>query len=857
MVSRFFSLFVLVFMFFNIEFCFARTEDNRAIIPTNIKKPIEERFVDYSRLLSGEKLYLHTDREVYNVGDTVWIKGYLRNASRLSEFKECNYIYVEIISSMWEMSFVKGKPVLTDRVRKRVKIKRDSDGSFIGYLPLDEDVNTGLATIRAYSYWMMNSDLYTLYHKNIEIRNPMKDHFAEVLKKGEVDDPYVYQEYGMDNPFKKELFKVNSKRETDLDIQFLPESGAYVYGCESVIGVKALNGLGMGVKIHGKVFADDRELSSFSTNDMGMGCFRLMVPSGTRKLKAVCESEIESFEYEVDLPSPKKSSVVINLSVADDCAEFVVRNVDVRLPDSVYVVIYDKEQITHKSLLVGNCVETKVKYAELHNGINNVAVVDDKGNVYAQRPFFVYPDKKSTVLVESDKLSYGKREKISLLLNLTDDEGAPIKGDFSLSVTDAEYAPYSGDGHNIASYFYLGSELQGYVEKPQYYFNDSIPISQRRKDLDCLLMTQGWKYYDLEKILKEQTIMPRFGREYTQSISGYVLGVIGKARHSLLCFVAQSIGYSQIADLDSTAYFALNGLDFPDGTQFLVGAQGKRGLLKKWYTPVLAPEYYPAMYKHTDYLTFRGYDQAYANNAIQSYSTNGGTLSYMLTPSRIIATRNISPYPDDSFRPDQYRGEKALVPYADLDIVTYIATTCPGVRISNGQLVSYKTAIGSNMQRGSSKMPVLIYLNGFPATQKEIEGYMVSELEAFAIVSGNGAAKYQIASSENLDYTLSPRVTVFLKTKFPVRGASNVITDRPMGWIKPAAMYEPKYDTPESKKIFEPMRPTIHWDPKIEVENGKAFVNFYTSDHNGPYLVIVEGISDRGDFIFQTKFINK
>ena len=62
-------------------------------------------FIQYSKLLSPEKVYLHTDREVYNLGDTIWFKGYLQNASASQEYPERNYIYVDISSPKWETDY--------------------------------------------------------------------------------------------------------------------------------------------------------------------------------------------------------------------------------------------------------------------------------------------------------------------------------------------------------------------------------------------------------------------------------------------------------------------------------------------------------------------------------------------------------------------------------------------------------------------------------------------------------------------------------------------------------------------------------------------------------------------------------
>ncbi len=108
------------------------------------------KFALYSQLLSPEKLYLHTDREQYKSGDTIWFKGYLTNNSKLYEYPISNFIYVELFSSMVEKDYNKGTYVEDSKLRKRVKIKRDSSG-FSGYLPIPSDLTSGIATLRGYT----------------------------------------------------------------------------------------------------------------------------------------------------------------------------------------------------------------------------------------------------------------------------------------------------------------------------------------------------------------------------------------------------------------------------------------------------------------------------------------------------------------------------------------------------------------------------------------------------------------------------------------------------------------------------------------------------------------------------------
>ena len=815
---------------------------------------VNRRFDDYARLLSPEKLYLHTDREIYNIGDTLWFRGYLENVAEQAEYPVCNYLYVELFSGKWERDRWMGTTDNKVRMRTRVKVKRDADGHFTGYLPLTEDLNTGLATLRAYSYWMLNGDPAYMFSKNLELRNPMKDSFVEGLLKAEYADQQTYDEIGVRNPFRHDILKKEPKRsEANLDLQFLPESGRYLAGRPAVMAVKAVGPDGLGVPVSGEVTADGVPLASFETNALGMGKFELTVPEGTKELKAVAETQIETFQYEASLPLPEKKAVTLRVAPDTVGVSLFVADAGLDLPEETFLVIYDRSGIVLQSAYAECGAGKRVPYDELRPGINNAAVVDDAGNVYAERAFFVFPSGRIRADLAFDKPAYGKREKVSATVTLADAAGRPVSGDFSIAVTDEDFAPYSGEGHSIESWLLLGSELKGLIEKPQRYFNDSIPLAQRIQDIDALLLTQGWKYYDLERILQNRTERPHYGKEYTQSLSGYVTGVLGtKSKHATLCFVAQKIGYSQIADIDSTAFFALSNLDFPDSTQFLVGAQGKGKVFKKWYAPILNPEYFAAEYPYPDYLSIRGYDAEYADYAQKSYYTEDGTLVYTIAPARIVAQKsNISPFPKDYFRPGQYRDEKMLEPYHAYDVHTYIATTCPGVRVdpNSGGLVGQPYFVSSRMQMTKIYPPLIVYMNGIPISQEELHSMMVSDIDALVYITGAQATKYApptpgVGAGDEYFTAMKPSPVVLISGKFPVHAAPNVTADRPLGWQQPARFYTPKYESAASKSRFEPMRATLHWEPSLHFEDGVARFEFYTSDHQVPYRFILEGLTE-------------
>ena len=72
----------------------------------------------------------------------------------------------------------------------------------------------------------------------------------------------------------------------------------------------------------------------------------------------------------------------------------------------------------------------------------------------------------------------------------------------------------------------------------------------------------------------------------------------------------------------------------------------------------------------------------------------------------------------------------------------------------------------------------------------------------------------------------------------------------PLGFQQPAEFYTPKYELQADRNKKEPdLRTTIHWQPRLEVKNGKANVEFYTADGIVDYTVVIEGVGEDGSLL--------
>lgn len=817
----------------------------------------QERFLSYSKLLSPEKLYISTDRESYRVGDTIWLKGYLKNNSHLSEFPESNYIYVELISSMVEKNHNTETDENIEAVRCRVKIKR-ADGTFSGYLPVPENLNTGVAVLRGYTYWMMNRRPEYMFNKNIEIRNPMKDEVVAAMRERQVRETYKYTEIGEENPFAK-----TEKVKRDIDIQFMPESGRYVVGQNSVVAYKAIDETGLGVKVSGTLFMDGEPYCDFESDESGMGLLNLYFDEIPGEIYAQV-SESDGFSVRAEFPKPQERAVVINLR-PDSCGvSILVSSRNMQGCDSLYVVMYDGSEIYLNIPYNLQKARYRMDYEYLSSGINNVAVVDGGGNLYAHRSFFVFPP-QAEILFATDRNEYGPKEKVVCTFDMRDSSGAPLSGDFSVAVSDDIYAPYSGKNHNIVSYFLLGSEIDGVVEHPQKYFDTSIPLNERIKAADLLMLAQRWRYYSLPEILKGESEFPYFGKEYTQSISGQVYGLFKSAKKSMVTFIAPSIGFSAMGQLDTSGWFALNGLDFPDSTQFIVGAVGLNGV-KRRFTPILNPDIFATPFTYPKYILPQKYSDSYKMAAMADYYDSGGELVYSIDPVYITGRRspeksNITPLPYYSFKEGDYIGEQALEPYKTYDLLTYIVTTCPPLRFAdstrNGaRYIECRTKrISSRMGITSGWDEIIVFINGMLSSCADLEGMTVADITGFAHLTGVEAAKFGVYASD----AISPRDVVMVQTRMYDRDrvAMNIAEGEPLGWQKPVKRYIPKYETEVSKRGREPMRALVHWEPCLHVSEGKATVEFYSSSHKADYTLVLEGLTEGGEPLFLKGHISR
>ena len=827
------------------------------------QKRFEQNFEEYIKFLSPEKLYIQTDRDSYCVGDTIWMKGFLKNASAESGFVESNFIYVELFHNVINQeNSGKYKPKQTLALRK--KIKRDN-GGFVGYLVLPDDLSTGKVIIRGYSYWMMNNSPEYMFTKELAIINPMKDNLKrEMVEKGIKKDA-DFAKYNLSNPF--DSADVNRNR--DYDLQFMPESGRYLVGVPSRIAYKIVDREGYGAAVNGFLFnSNNQKIGIIKSDKYGFGELSITPNSANEKYYAVLEDE-KGFKKRYSFPAPAEEGVTVNVAIDTnrlnvEANKGAILHIKIEkrgrfAAEELTLHIIDKDQILYsQSLAAGESDSYTIAAREFTTGINSILVSDKANNIICKRVICILPYFSPSIELKFNKESYKHRERVIAMLQCKDADGQPIGADLGISVTDPENLDFKS-GNNIISEFFLKSELTGYVENPERYFDITLPYSQRMKDVDLLVMTQGWNYYDYNSIAGGKIPAPKYGREYIQTISGRIRGLASTThKKSMVMFTAPSIHFSAYGEVDS-GYFCLKDVDFPEGTKFLVGAVGGKRMQSKLYTPIIDEEIFAPQFDYKFSNKKVGYSYEFAKEAIENYYRTGGERVYNLDPivitGRFVPKNSPSPFGNVTFAPNEYKSEEDLKSYSSWNVMDYVANNFTALKIdytdSGKFLVGRGVAVSTEMTIGSRWHRALVYVNKKLIDDFEYDQLFsmpIDNVSALAVCTGMRAAPFQ-TSATALEY---PRAVLLINTKNPYGekvSPPNVASTQPLGWQKPTRFYSPKYSV-QASGLRSDRRKTLYWDPYLYSPKEGIEVSFYNSDITNSFDIVIEGIDSEGNPLY-------
>lgn len=794
----------------------------------------------YNQWYSPEKLYMHIDRSYYAINETIWFNAYLKNASPLCKKQLSNYIYVELLNK-------DGICVHREKVKAN-DTNIENVNCFTGQILIDPELKTGEYTLRAYTSWQRNRYAGYFFNQKIRIKAQEK-----------------YSEKASDNG--------------RIDVSFYPEGGTYLAEHPATIAFKALNPQGQSLAISGKlVDAGGNVLCDNirSTHD-GMGSFSFTALPDTKYFL-----EIEGGER-FALPDPAQkgaslhlvntsnaiyvSSILKNMDseyllyLRDDCSMYLLDILD-PVNENVKQKVFEKKKV--------------ISTTNLRSGLNHIILADRMGNIISERLFFIYPNKDRQIngKLEFEKQEYGKRERIRSLFSLTDATGAPLDGTFSISVARGAFSGYT-QNDDIVSYMEISSELKGKINNPSYYFNNEFPLMERRNNLDLLMMVQGWRYYDLNRILAMNSSVPGselnkyFGlehsRELTQSISGKVEGVLGTKRtkkYDLNIFIPSQNAVKSVYVNQGSSFF-VDSLDLPANTAIIVSSVKKNSIGS--YKPVWNGESFADRFRYpgSAHIYDGSLNGSIKNDNGQQDETDSepvtSAMDDMIMDSLVSTV--VTAYKKDMSMGDAVGVGNRLGSlaqfYADRPVLDYILAAVPSFRYDYSEHILsnityiWPSFVATPDSTGNTYGEVAVEINGTRNRYftEELEHLMTDEVEIVEVTTSGDALNMLAGGIVSLKYDGSR-----IKRKMD----PTTIHFVPMGYQEPDSFYSPNY-TGSSTTENNDFRNTLYWSPAITVKNGSARVNFSNSDLlDYPYTIRIEGVTSNGQpFSWHGKLENK
>jgi TonB-dependent SusC/RagA subfamily outer membrane receptor len=779
-----------------------------------------DKLKNYFSIYDPEKTYLQFDRPFYAAGDTIFFKAYVTQGGDHKLSGLSGVLHVDLINT-------------ENKIDQSIKLRLDSGVSW-GDFALPDSIPTGNYRIRAYTQWMLNLGKLDFFDQPILVGAIMKRSVP-------------------DSGTEQQLPAITNKP----DIQFFPEGGTLVEGIQTKVAFKAIGKNGLAIDVNGVlVDKSNKQVGTFESSHLGMGYFTFL-PEKDNVYKALLTFS-DGSQNMVDLPKPEASG--ISLSVTNDSASAISISIKANSPyyqanrNKYYlVVIYSGgKAMTYSSKQEDLIMTLNIEKKVLQTGVVPISLFSEDGVPLCERLIFVQNNDHLALYCRADKTEYHKKEKISAVLNASGPTGLPVDGHFSMTVIDESKMPVNENNErNIATDLLLTSDLKGYVEEPNYYFNDTS--QEARSNLDVLMLTQGYSNFEWKQVLGRDPAVLAFQPERGLEINGRITNLSDKPISNGTVMLIPSKGGPVISrKSDNKGFFHFSSLVFTDTTQLILSAVNSRGKNTTKITyinespespVVLSLPYAPPVMKDTGMVSYLGMAKKWHDEYY--FDIGKGKL---LKPVTVKAVKHDNQYRTQSLAgagfADQVMHSDEIERIGG-QLSTSLNGRLRGVNIYNG--IAYLTSSIQNSgfsHRGAS--PMLLVLDG---TVIHLDSNFNLDLIPPSQVETVEVLKYASASIYGMEGANGVLVitTKDASERYKDIESIGVLPIAPMGFYQARTFYSPKYDFANGNSPQPEFRPTIYWNPELRTDkDGNAIFDYYNAADAGTYKIIIEGMDSSG-----------
>ncbi len=470
-----------------------------------------ERLRTFGNSIPQEEIFVHMDNTSYYLGDTIYYKVYMRlsdgRPSTLSRM-----LYVELLNQ-------------DGYLVERQKVEM-SQGHGFGSFVLPDSLYGGYYELRAYTRWQLNWGEYqhphTKYAEEWFYNKKMAHEYYRDYEKlysrvfpvyDHPQKPGDYDQVMTTRPLRRYFRAKETKPRAALS--FYPEGGDLVADAMCRIAYEANND-DDGRHLKGTLTVMDKSgntVAESETESRGRGCFTLHCKAG-EEYSATFTWEGNSQTEKLPLPQTDGCAMQATASGHGIHVELQPRGAAASEPLGLTATCHGVLKSFHT---IGGQGSVDIPASELETGVIQLTVFNAMGRIYADRLIFM--DKgdintQSITFSGLDDNGYAPYESIDLTVKGT------ANATISLAVCDGRNSTYTFDTGNILTEMLLASQIRGFVEQPEYYFESGDET--RRHELDLLLMVQGWRRYSWVEMATPGAFTINHPYERTEILMGEV-----------------------------------------------------------------------------------------------------------------------------------------------------------------------------------------------------------------------------------------------------------------------------------------------------------------------------------------------
>lgn len=410
-----------------------------------------------------------------------------------------------------------------------------------------------------------------------------------------------------------------------------------------------------------------------------------------------------------------------------------------------------------------------------------------------------------------------QNEPMELDIRMAGDDGTPIRGNFSLSVADYDVV--------------IPDTIQPSIDKS---------LNQLSAD------------YPLADILNGTYPRIDYGFQTTQTITGQIRGsIFKKIKNPKLMLVRPDTGFRQTFELGDSCRFTINGLDFADGTTYVLEGMRRTGSTSLVQLNI-DPQTFPTL--HSPFSSATSTLSVPDNFAKQAQEqVMYGSIDREIELPEVVKEKKRRHKPTNLLGVMPFRAfyddDPLLNNFYSMEIL--LSTLgIPVYRDANGELqIRYRSGTVTRAMQGPG-----IFIDEFRSNMEELMMLQPETIESIEWFDHVGAANMTIYG-----WNVSTSGLLLVRQKPGLKGRAfrplSMATVHQQGWKPSAEFYSPQYPDP-SAKTRPDHRTTLYWNPKVETdEKGHASVRFYASDISKRYLITLEGVSDDGIVIHKEAII--